>query len=157
MGFSLADITDGDLSDFIRIEKETHNKYVAEHSWFFGEYNEAILVDAFNSKRNMAFFKKLILNGETVGFFSYDETDDEIKLVFIRIAAKAQSKGLGTWFLKNLMELSDKSYKPICLVAIKTNPAQELYRRLGFEFCEEKDAFHFFRYNPTSKYKKTSF
>lgn len=35
---------------------------------------------------------------------------------------------------------------PIFLVVIKTNPAQNLYKRLGFEVYEEKNAFLFFKY-----------
>lgn len=67
--------------------------------------------------------------------------------MFIRIIEKAQRKGIGTWFLLNLIKLSKEFCIPIFVVAIKTNPAQNLYKRLGFEFYKEEDVFYFFIYN----------
>lgn len=59
---------------------------------------------------------------------------------------KAQNKGIGTLFLEDLKELSREFGIPIFLVAIKTNPAQNLYNRLGFKCYKEQDVFRFFEY-----------
>lgn len=145
-GFALMDISNTDIDDFISLEKQTHYKYVAEHTDFFGEWNENILRSAFNTKREMTFFKKLICNDETVGFLSYSMKEDKIDNVFIRIAEKMQKKGLGTLFLTHLQELALTYGIPVYLVVIKTNPAQSLYKKLGFECYKEQDVFYFFRY-----------
>ncbi len=147
-GFALSGVFPSDLNDFIDIEKISHYKYVAEHSWFFGEWNEKIPAESFYIKLNSSFFKKLTLNGSTVGFFGYDEQDNRIKDVFIRISPRVQNNGIGTLFLKNLTELSEKSEIPIFLAAIKTNPAQNLYMRMGFKCCKEDDVFRYFSYQP---------
>lgn len=145
--FSLMDISDADIDDFILLEKLTHYKYVAEHEYFFGEWNEDILRSAFAGKREMTFFKKLIWNSETVGFLCYDQKDDKIDNVFIRIAEKAQNKGIGTLFLSHLKELSLEYSISVYLVVIKTNPARYLYEKLGFECYKEQDVFYYYQYN----------
>ena len=145
--FSLMDISDADIDDFILLEKLTHYKYVAEHEYFFGEWNEDILRSAFAGKREMTFFKKLIWEDETVGFLCYDQKEDKIDNIFIRIAEKAQNKGVGTLFLSYLKELSLEYSIPVYLVVIKTNPAQYLYEKLGFECYKEQDVFYYYQYN----------
>ena len=95
----------------------------------------------------MTFFKKLIWNNETVGFLCYDQKDDKIDNVFIRISEKAQNKGVGTLFLSYLKELSLEYSIPVYLVVIKTNPAQYLYEKLGFECYKEQDVFYYYQYN----------
>lgn len=146
-GFSLMNINDEDIGDFILTEKLTHFKHVAEHKDFFGEWNEDILRSAFEAKRKMTFFKKILWNDEIVGYLCYDQKKGKIDNVFIRISGKAQNKGIGTLFLSYLKELSKEYNVPIFLVVIKTNPAQILYERLGFERYKEQDIFYFYRYN----------
>ena len=142
-GFSLMDINDEDIREFILIEKLTHFKYVAEHKYFFGEWNEDILRSAFEAKRKMRFFKKILWNDEIVGYLCYDQKKDKIDNVFIRISEKSQNKGIGTLFLSYLKKLSQEYSVPIFLVVIKTNPAQILYEKLGFERYKEQDVFYF--------------
>ena len=144
--FSLLDVSNEDMGDFILTEKLTHYKYVAEHKDFLGEWNEDILRRAFELKREMTFFKKIIWNDEIVGYLSYDQKEDKIDNVFIRILEKAQNRGVGTLFLSYLKELSKEYNIPVFLVVIKTNPAQILYEKLGFERYKEQDVFYHYRY-----------
>lgn len=145
-GFSLNDVCKGDLEDFISIEKVSHSKYVVENRNFFGEWNEKVLRDSFEEKRKMTFFKKVLWKDETVGFLSYDQQEDKIDKIFIRLIEKAQNKGIGTWFLSDLKKLAGELSIPLFLMVIKTNPAQNLYRQLGFELYKEQNVFYYFRY-----------
>lgn len=146
MGLSLADVSEEDLKDFISIERVSHHQYVEEYRDFFGEWNEEILRDSFREKKRMTFFKKLLWKNETVGFLSYNRQGDRIDKIFIRLIKKAQNMGIGTWFLTELKVLSREFRIPLFLAVIKTNPARNLYRHLGFELYKEQDAFYFFRY-----------
>ena len=119
-GFLLQDVSEDDLQDFIRIEKATHSKYVHEHSDFFGEYKEEIIVSGFQGRMKMTFFKKIMQREETVGFISYDRKEDKIELVYIRVLEKAQNNGIGTIFLTYLKELAQEYGVPVIMVAIKT-------------------------------------
>ena len=47
MGFSLKDVHQDDLNDYLFVEKISHSKYIFENSEFLGEYDEQILKDAF--------------------------------------------------------------------------------------------------------------
>lgn len=145
--FSLSDVTKSDLTDFIYAEKVSHHKYVAKHRDFFGDWNEQILIDSFNDKLKMTYFQKILKGGKTVGFLSYNRHDDKIDSVFIRLMPEIQNNGIGTMFLSRLKELSKQLNLTLFLVAIKTNPAHKLYRKLGFECYSEDDVFFFFRYN----------
>lgn len=142
MGLSLKNVHQDDLNDYLFVEKISHSKYVLENSDFLGEYDEQILMDTFYDRIKMTFFKKILLNNEVVGFLSYDKKVDKIDNVLLKIMPVVQNMGIGTWFLEELKKYS----LPIFLVVIKTNPAQKLYRRLGFEVYEKKNAFLFFKY-----------
>ncbi len=146
-GFSLLDVSNKDLDDFIYTEKVSHHKYVAQHKSFFGEWNEQILKDSFYEKMQMTYFKRILKNGETAGFLSFNEKADKIDSTFLRILPRYQNNGIGTAFLSHLQKLSNTLNKPLYLVAIRTNPAHELYRSLGFECYNEDEVFYYFRYN----------
>ncbi len=150
-GFSVSDIQDKDIEDFIAIEKQTHYPYVAQHKDFFGAWNEDILRNAFELKNKMTFFKKILWNNETVGYLCYDHKTDQIDNVFIRIAEKAQNKGIGTQFLSYLKELSEEYCIPVFLVVIKTNPAQKLYEKLDFKRYKEQDVFYHYVYGTSGE------
>ena len=74
---------------------------------------------------------------------NYDQKDDKIDDVSIRIIEKAQNKGIGTLFILHLIKLSKEFCIPIYIGVMKTNPAQNLYKRLGFEL-----------YNPDDEYRR---
>lgn len=145
-GFVLEDVNENDVEDFVYVEKNSHSKYVIEHREFFGEYNEEIIFNAFADRRKMTFFKKILWQNETVGFLSYDQKKDKIDNVLIKIIEKAQNRGIGTLFLEYLKGISKELGIPVLVVAIQTNPAQNLYKRLGFEFYKKQDVFRIFRY-----------
>ena len=145
-GFSLELVREEDLETFIWVERVSHYKYVAEHQDYFGEWNESILINAFHAKLGMTYFRKIVLQGEIVGFLGYDQKTDRIDNVFIRIVDKAQHKGIGSGFLTSLQHIALEQGITVFLAVIKTNPAQNLYKKLGFECCKEQDVFRFFTY-----------
>ncbi|MFQ9873306.1 MAG: GNAT family N-acetyltransferase [Oscillospiraceae bacterium] len=145
-GFSLEEVCEEDLQDFITVEKLSHHRYVAQHPGFFGPWNEAVLVESFHQKRKTTFFKKVYRQNELAGFLGYDEKPSGIQGVFVRILPPFQGNGIGTLFLNRLKALSRQLGIPVILAVIKTNPAFSLYRRLGFEFFEEQGALYFLRY-----------
>jgi len=143
MGFCLADMNESDADDFICVDKASYIKYINQ---YYGEYKEEIALDNFCDKRKLTFFKKILLNDETVGFLNYDQKEDKIDSVSIRIIEKAQNNGLGTLFVSHLISLSKKFRIPVYIEAIKTNPVQNLYKRLGFRICKKTDIIYFFIY-----------
>ena len=147
MGFYLADTNEFDVDEYIHVKKITYKKYIDKYNNFFGEWNDEIEFNAFYSKRKLTFFKKLLLNNEIVGFLNYDHKKDKFDDISIHIIEKAQNKGIGTLFLLNLTELSKEFDKPLFIEVVKSNPAQNLYKRLGFEIYKENNVFYFLKYN----------
>jgi len=94
----------------------------------------------------MTFFKKIIYNDMLVGFLSYNRKADIIDRVFIRIIPEFQNRGIGSLFLLYLKVLSSGLHVPVEVVAIKTNPAKQLYMRMGFQLFKEQDVFCYFQY-----------
>lgn len=157
MGFYLIDVKESDIDDFLRIDKLTYQRYIDEYPDYFGDkYKPEIGTDSFSHKIKLTFFKKLLLNNEVVGFMNYDQKDDKIDDISIRIIEKAQNRGIGTLFISHLIKLSKEFHIPIYIEAMKTNPVQNLYKRLGFEFYKPNEDYRkdmqdycsFFVYNP---------
>ena len=144
----LVDVNEADIDDFIFLRRTVYKKYIDEYNWFFGEWDDKFSFDEFYHKIKLTFFKKLLLNDETVGFMNYDCKKDKIDNVSIYLAEKVQNKGIGTLFISNLTKLSDEYSVPAFIEVIKSNPAQNLYKRLGFEIYKEDDVFYFLKYNP---------
>ena len=144
MGFCLKNMNETDIDDFLRVDELTIQRYIDEFPDFFGDkYKPEIGTECFHQKIKLKFFKKLILNNEVVGFMNYDQKDDKIDDISIRIIEKAQNNGIGTLFISHLINLSKEFCIPVYIEGIKTNPVQSLYKRLGFEF-----------YEPDEKYRK---
>ena len=148
MGFCLINVNENDINDYINLRRTVYKKYIDEHSYFFGEWNDKFSFDEFYYKTKLTFFKKLLLNDEIVGFMNYDYKKDKIDNISIFLVGKIQNKGIGTLFISNLIKLSNEYSIPMFIEVIKTNPAQNLYKLLGFEIYKEKDVFCFLKYNP---------
>lgn len=148
MGFRLADINEADINDFLQVHILVNKKYVVEHKAFLGEWNDENVYIDFNCKMHSTYFKKVLLYDETVGFLGYNQTEIQIDDISIQMIEKAQNKGIGSTFLLYLIQLSAEINKPLCLKVIKTNPAQNLYIRLGFEVYSETEVFYYMRYIP---------
>ena len=147
MGFCLINVNETDIDNYIHLRRTVYKKYIDEHSCFFGEWNDKFSFDEFYHKIKLTFFKKLLLNDEIVGFMNYDHKKDKISDISIFLSEKIQNKGIGTLFISNLIKLSKEYFVPIFIEVIKTNPAQNLYKRLGFEIYKEKDVFYFLKYS----------
>lgn len=150
-GLLLSDVQTEDLEVFIRIENLTHSKYIDEQKEFLGEYRESVIVDGFKLRQGMTCFKKIICDGKIIGFLGYNKKADRIDRVFIRIIPEFQNRGIGSLFLLYLKELSNEFQIPVEIVAIKTNPAKQLYMRMGFQFVKEQEAFCYFQYEPKQR------
>ena len=61
---------------------------------------------------------------------------------------KAQNKGVGSFCLQHIVSLSEKSHTPIFLRVFMTNPAQNLYKRFGFEVYDQTQSHYLMQYVP---------
>ena len=148
LGFVLADTNPDDVNDYARVNKLCYKRYVDEYIDFFGSWNDEVVVDIFNNKMKLTCFAKLIQNAEIVGFLNYDIKEDRIDNISIIITENAQNNGIGSSFLSFLIDKSTDLGKQVYLEVVKSNPAQNLYKRFGFEVYSEKDVFYQLKYTP---------
>ena len=81
----------------------------------------------------------IVFENTDIGFYWLIEKENEILLASIRITPQYQNRGIGTKIIKDLIASTDKN---ICLQVLKINPAQNLYKRLGFVVKDETET-HF--------------
>ncbi|MGH4119164.1 GNAT family N-acetyltransferase [Clostridium sp.] len=147
-GFSFQDVSIDDLANYIDVKRVCYKKYVDE---YYGGWIENIQIkmntDAFTDMMKETCFQKLLLNNVTIGFVSYNELDDEIEGISIQMFETSQHKGVGSFFLTYITSLSKKVNKPIFLKVFKSNPAQNLYKRFGFDKYSETETHYLMRYN----------
>jgi ribosomal protein S18 acetylase RimI-like enzyme len=78
----------------------------------------------------------LVFDNTDIGFYRVIEEQNETFLVSILILREFQRKGIGTKLIQELILLKTK---PIRLQVLKVNPAQNLYKRLGFKQVSETE------------------
>ena len=146
-GFSIAEVTPDDFGSFKRLRRCLYEKYVDQYfgGWVEEKQNR-FHKNEFEQIRTC--FKKVVMNGETVGFFAYDEAEDKIDEISIFMLEKAQNQGIGSFYLEHIISLSDKGNKPIFLQVFKSNPAQNLYKRFGFVVYDETKSHSLMKYDP---------
>ena len=117
------------------VKKIAYKKYV-EH--YFKEWNEELqreMYDKFINDR-AKHIKLIVVGNEKVGFIEgLDINETEYEQGNICILPKFQGQGIGTDFLNNV--INEHKHQDIYLKVFKINPAQELYKRLGFTIINE--------------------
>jgi len=150
-GFALKEIFANDLDDYIKIKKLCYKKYVDEYyGGWVDDTQIKMNADIFEKTRKQTCFQKIILNGETVGFFGYDELEDRIGGITIQMIEKARNQGVGSFYLEQITRLSVKSVKPVFLKVFKSNPARNLYKRFGFVIYDETLTHYLMKYVPAT-------
>src|SRR5688572_28891794 len=85
--------------------------------------------------------EKHILDGQTqiieragvpIGIEVVERTSDHIRLLQLFIRPTHQRQGIGSGLLRRLIQESQQKKLPLKLRVLKVNPAQSLYRRIGF-------------------------
>ena len=86
-------------------------------------------------------FSILIMGTDPIGRVVVDRSNNEIRLVDIALLPQYRRRGLGTAFLKCLMDEAAAARKPLRLQVLRGNPAGSLYRRLGFRFVDAEEPY----------------
>jgi ribosomal protein S18 acetylase RimI-like enzyme len=84
----------------------------------------------------------ILEDGHPIGCLLVRETPELLGLSRIWIAPEAQGRGIGTRLVRELCDRAARAGLPLQLRCMKVNPAQRLYRRLGFRVLDETET-HF--------------
>ncbi|HEY1189376.1 MAG TPA: GNAT family N-acetyltransferase [Gemmata sp.] len=100
---------------FLRMQFRAQDSYYREH--FAG-----------------AAFDVIVCDGEPAGRFYVDRRADEIRIIDIALLPAERGAGVGTHLLTAVLAEAAAASKPVRLHVEAHNPAQRLYRRLGFSW-----------------------
>ena len=83
--------------------------------------------------------------GADIGWVQSSTTDGALYLEQIFIDAAFQRRGIGTEIIQGLIDRATQAGQPVTLGVVRTNPARNLYHRLGFRITHENDRKFYMR------------
>jgi ribosomal protein S18 acetylase RimI-like enzyme len=87
-------------------------------------------------------------DGERIGRCYLHYARAELRLMDVTLLPARRGQGLGTALMHRLLAWGDALGLPVTLHVEPFNPAQRLYRRLGFETLEVRGVYHFMQRAP---------
>jgi ribosomal protein S18 acetylase RimI-like enzyme len=83
----------------------------------------------------------ILLHQDAIGRMLVDESARNITLVDIALLPEHRNMGFGKQLLDDLLTRAAAVKKPVRLHVVKTNPARNLYQRLGFQAVSEDSIY----------------
>lgn len=87
--------------------------------------------------RNIDYMKIICVDDMAVGVTAFFEDDNCYRVGLTMIHPDYQNKGIGSDVIRGYINLAGKDNKRIIIKTYKDNPAQNLYKRLGFKVYNE--------------------
>lgn len=134
---------DEDVSFLYQVYKETREEELAATGWG-KEEKEAFLRMQFDMQRRSyalqhpeADHSVILLDTMRIGQLMTKITDHAVWIIDVSLLAEYQNKGIGTGLIRDIQERAEEIGKAVRLHVLYNNPAQRLYRRLGFHPINE--------------------
>ena len=84
---------------------------------------------------------------QSAGYFKLMAYADHLFLDGIYLSAAHRSSGIGSAIIGDLITRAGREAKPLRLRVLRSNPARELYARLGFRCTDETDRVFLMEYS----------
>lgn len=147
-GYTIKPVAEGDLDQYMKIRKDFLKPFVEEYSGgWVDEIQMIIAEDLFHRTRKDASFWKICRRGETIGFLTYKEQQDQITDVSATMSESGQEKELLGEFLHFITRLSDRTKKPVLLTVYQSAPFADLYWEHGFTIYGTSRTHYLMSYN----------
>ncbi len=141
---SFRQITFDDFDFLWRLHNAALREYV-EKTWGWDEERQRrLFAESFDANNG----EIIVIGGADAGYLWTAEREMGTILVSIRILPEYQNRGIGKKIIEDVLV---KSKKPVRLQVLKINPAQNLYKRLGFETISETET-HFLMKTKSKKH-----
>ncbi len=131
---ALRPATPGDLDFIRRVHAEAMRPHI-ERTW--GAWDEADQRRRLLETTRPESHEIVEVDGEPIGCRWVRAHPDALELVRLWLLPSAQGKGIGAALVRDLLAAAARVRLPVRLRVLKVNPAQRLYRRLGFEDAGE--------------------
>jgi ribosomal protein S18 acetylase RimI-like enzyme len=93
------------------------------------------------SNYKKATFEIILINGKDAGRLYLNQEENEIRIIDISLLPEYRGKGIGSKIMKRIFNNGERLKKPVRLSVFMNNPAQRLYKRLGFEKVSEEPPY----------------
>ncbi len=110
-------------------------QFRAQHKYYLQQFPKAAL-------------DLILLRAKPVGRFYLDRRADEIRILDLSILPEFRNRGIGTLFLKELLDEGGQTELPVTIYLQRDDPARRLYERLGFTKIEESGFNHLLEWRP---------
>jgi ribosomal protein S18 acetylase RimI-like enzyme len=132
--YRLRSVTDDDYAVLYALHREAIGPHV-EAAW--GPWDEAVQPTFFQAILDRGLVRVVEIDGEIAGLLEVDDRFDPVYITNIELAARFQGRGIGTAILRDVLAQARDRNATVGLQVLKVNPAQRLYRRLGFTLTGE--------------------
>lgn len=95
-----------------------------------------------------AWYTIITVNQNAAGRLYLAQLPDSFRVIDISLLPEYRSHGIGTQLFKNIQAQSMHSQLPIRLSVLKTEAAQNFYRKLGFQIIADKGLRHEMQWHP---------
>jgi len=120
----------------MRIGHDGIRPYV-EQLW---KWDQAEQERRFRESFDLDTIKIVCVDGRDVGYLDVKNHDDHLLLAGIYLDSQYRRLGLGSKIIGDLLMECARLHKPLRLRVLRSNPAQRLYRRLGFRSFKETES-----------------
>ena len=127
---------EGDVKFVRRVQREAMQPHVERT---YGAWDEDAQRARFDSSTVPGTHEIIELGGDPVGCQWIRRHPDALELVRLYVLPAFQGRGIGTHLLSRLCDHARQLGLPVRLRVLRVNPAQALYRRLGFAVVQETD------------------
>ncbi|ABF62264.1 GCN5-related N-acetyltransferase (plasmid) [Ruegeria sp. TM1040] len=109
-------------------------QFMAQHAHYQAHYPDALwlVIEQYN---------------KAVGRLYLERWEREHRIIDIALLPQTRGQGLGSAILGDLLEEATRAQKSVSIHVEKANPAQTLYRRLGFITKEDKGVYDLMRWD----------
>lgn len=129
LGVERRPATSGDLDVLFAINESALRTYVEAT---YGPWDEAFQRNLFTANTDLATHELFLRDAKPIGLCCVVRSADAIDLHRLSLVPAFQSQGIGTALLNELTHEAWTRGVPLRLQVFPVNPAQNLYRRLGF-------------------------
>lgn len=95
--------------------------------------------------------KIIVKDNKDIGVTNFFQDNNEYVVGLILLHPDYQNYGIGTYILKEYIDVAKNEQKPIKLSTYKYNPAKNLYERLGFKQYNEDEIDSYLRIDFNNK------
>jgi ribosomal protein S18 acetylase RimI-like enzyme len=139
MKYQLRKASHADLVPLMRIGHEGIRPYVESLLGWDSQEQERRFREDFHPEQ----ISVIQFEDRVVGYLKVEDKSDHIFLAGIYLSKSVRSVGLGSSIIADLVATARSSGKSIRLQVMRTNPAQSLYQRLGFNITGNSDTHIF--------------